>query len=309
MDTPCDLCDGNQFEVIATRDRAGVSLSTVICGTCGLIRHASVPSADELEAFYRDSYRREYHGEDSPSPRRVVRAWRRGQALFGRLSPFVDPGGKVFEVGAGLGLNLKPFQLAGTPATGIEPNKSFGGFSRDVLRTDVHQGRLEDVPTDPVHDLVLFTHVIEHMRSPRAALELIGERLLAPDGAIYLECPNVGAPFARPSKLFHRAHIFNFTPSSLRMLAARAGFVVARDFASERDPTIAVLLRRGEASHAIDSKNKARTLRALDVGWLGYHLKPAYLTLRAIKLRERAREALGTQQAYEQVLHRCKVDA
>jgi 2-polyprenyl-3-methyl-5-hydroxy-6-metoxy-1,4-benzoquinol methylase len=305
MGTPCDLCDGDGFSVIATRDRAGAPLSTGICGTCGLIRHTEMPSAEELEAFYRESYRREYHGEETPSPRRVVRAWRRGQALYRRLKPFANPGGRVFEVGAGLGLNLKPFQLAGVAAAGIEPNESFGGYSRDVLHTDVRQGRLEDVSAEPVHDLVLFAHVIEHMRSPRAALELIGERLLAPDGSIYLECPNVGAPFARPSKLFHRAHIFNFTPSSLRMLAARAGFVVAQDFASERDPTIAVLLRRGEASLAIDRENNARTRRALDVGWLGYHLKPSYLALRAIKLRERAREARETGRVYEEILRHC----
>ena len=50
--TPCDLCGENAFQRIADRDRDSQLLDTVICMNCGLIRHAEVPSEDDLKRFY-----------------------------------------------------------------------------------------------------------------------------------------------------------------------------------------------------------------------------------------------------------------
>src|SRR6476619_4618273 len=75
----CDRCGGRQFEVVSRRDRKGKALDTAVCVRCGLVAHLNVPSDKELAEFYSHHYREEYHGETTPSPRRVVRAWRNGQ--------------------------------------------------------------------------------------------------------------------------------------------------------------------------------------------------------------------------------------
>ena len=78
----------------------------------------------------------------------------------------------------------------------------------------------------------------------------------------------------------------------------------------DRDPTVAVLLRRGDPPpsdlDAIGARNRERTQRALRSGWFGYHLRPAYLSLRAVKVAERARELVGTERAYREILRRCE---
>src|SRR5690606_30690153 len=70
----CDLCGGERFELIAHYDRHGDPLATTMCLDCGLVCHAQIPSDQQLAEFYACQYRRAYHGETIPSPRRVMRA-------------------------------------------------------------------------------------------------------------------------------------------------------------------------------------------------------------------------------------------
>src|SRR5690606_22108136 len=109
----CDLCGDRGFELVATLDRRGEPLNTVVCTTCGLVAHARIRSDAELDRYYADEYRQDYHGEFAPSDRRVCRAWNNGQRLLKQLSPYVDRGASVFEIGAGIGCNVKSFELAG----------------------------------------------------------------------------------------------------------------------------------------------------------------------------------------------------
>ena len=53
----CDLCNGTEFQQIGDRDRDGNPLTTVMCSRCGLVRHAVVPSQQELLEFYSGGYR------------------------------------------------------------------------------------------------------------------------------------------------------------------------------------------------------------------------------------------------------------
>ena len=82
----CDLCGADQFETVGKLDRKGKPLETVVCTTCGLVAHGQIPTEAELEAFYATDYRKDYHGEISPSSRRVMRAWKNGMRIERRLS-------------------------------------------------------------------------------------------------------------------------------------------------------------------------------------------------------------------------------
>jgi SAM-dependent methyltransferase len=213
-------------------------------------------------------------------------------------------------VGAGLGLNLKPFQLAGHPVGGLEPNEGWSGFARETLRVPLTTGGLRDLRPEPRHELILFTHVVEHLRDPRGGLEVL-RRSLAPGGRIYLECPNAAAPFALPSRMFHRAHLFNFGPATLEALAAQAGLRVVERYADARDPTIAVLLAAAAPGAELPPppgpENAARMRSAVrGTGWLGYHLRPSYLRLRVVKLGERLSEGRDVRGEYARLLERCE---
>ena len=306
----CTLCDGHDVELLATRDRRGNPLSTVVCIDCGLISHQDIPTDTEVSKYYSQEYRKDYHGEHLPSAKRVVNAWNRGQRLLSDLGGFLQPGSRVFEVGAGIGCSVKVFELAGYDASGIEPGDGFGHYSRDVLRSPVRQGLLEDVPRDSDCDLVLLVHVIEHFNDPCRALNQIHD-LLKPGGRFYVECPNVGAPHAAPGKLFHYAHIYNFTHTTLRMLARKCGFRVAEQFSSESEGNIRMVLERGVAEPpVIDLDSYRASLAAVNrYSTITYHARPSYLAGRVRTISVRTAERLLAKRRLRDVVEACQEPA
>lgn len=289
----CDLCGSLNRELLATLDRHGKPLNTGICRQCGMVAHWQRPTEEELQEFYASEYRQSYHGEMTPSPRRVRRAWVNGQRIYQRLKPFVGPKDSIFEVGAGIGCNVKAFELNGHRAAGIDPGEGFQQFSHEQLRADVQNRNLFELPETSQHEVILLIHVIEHFRSPRRALAHI-RKMLQPNGLLYVECPNLAAPFATRSRLFHFAHITNFTHSSLRMLAESCGFRVVECFNDESNPNLQVLLEKSKSTRQdIDTENYSRTLAAITrYNVLTYSLRPSYLLNRVAKLASYATEYL-----------------
>ncbi len=306
---PCDFCGSLNRELLATLDRHGKPLNTGICRTCGMVAHWQRPTEAELQEFYTNEYRQSYHGEETPSPRRVRRAWVNGQRIYRRLKPFIGPKDSIFEVGAGIGCNVKAFELNGHRAAGIDPGEGFQRFSHEQLRADVQNRNLFDLPVSQQHDVILLIHVIEHFRSPRRALEHI-HKMLPANGLLYVECPNLAAPFATRSRLFHFAHITNFTPSSLKMLAESCGFRVVECFSDEGNPNLQVLLEKSKTMRQnIDEENYERTLEAITrYNALTYSLRPSYLFNRVAKLASYAAEYLIGPAWLKGLTQRCQAE-
>lgn len=282
--SPCPLCGQSEREILSRRDRRGKPLATAICPRCGLVSHNVIPTDEALRDYYASQYRLEYHHESTPSARRVMRAWRQGARLLKLLREYVKPGAAVMEIGAGIGATVKAFELAGFDARGIEPGAGFQTFSHDKLHAPVERATLDEIPTATNADLVLLVHVIEHLRDPAWALGRIRE-LMNENGLLYIECPNLQAPFARPSRLFHQAHIFNFTGATLEAFAHRAGLETARRFGGDGDPNLAFLFSRGETTGSLDSSNYESTLASLKrYNVVTYHLRLRYLSTRMKKL-------------------------
>jgi SAM-dependent methyltransferase len=303
----CDLCGRTSFELVGRLDRKGQELHTAVCTHCGLVAHAEIPSEAELNAFYVSDYRQEYHQEVTPSDRRVMRAWQGGQRILRQLAPMIAKDQSIFEVGAGIGCTVKSFELAGYDASGIEPGGGFQQFSAERLHAQVDDRFLFDLPNEPVHDVVLLVHVIEHFRSPREALEHI-RTILKPGGRLYVECPNLAAPFARHDRLFHFAHIHNFTPTTLIGMARRCGFELLWRHSTDDDPNLQMLFGRTDTVvKDVDPDGYRQTMTALrSPGNLRYHLRWKYLWPRAKKIAGYLREHLTAKQHVEQLLQTCE---
>lgn len=280
----CDLCGESEFDVISSADRHGQQLDTGVCRNCGLVAHMQIPTEEELHQFYSEDYRQDYHGELTPSHRRVMRAWYNGRRIFEQLQPHLTPGQRLLEVGAGIGCTVKVFDLNGWQASGIDPNVGFLDYSREHLQSPISVGNLYDLPSQPEYDVVLLIHVIEHFRSPKAALQHI-RQLLPTGGKFYVECPNLAAPFATQPRMFHFAHIHNFTPRTLQWMAELCGFRLVSTFGSETDPNLQMLFEAAEPQAVDFSGGLEATTEALHrYNNLTYHLRPAYLTSRVCKV-------------------------
>lgn len=302
----CDLCGCKRFELLCDFDRRGEKLTTVICWRCGLVQHGVIPTDDELAQYYEQEYRSDYNGEETPSAKRVVREWKRGRERFELVRPFLNSDDRVFEIGSGIGCNLKHFELAGHEAAGIEPGAGFAAFSRTRMHCDVRQGIWQDEPPVPTYDLVLLIHVLEHLNSPTRALRHIHD-MLRPGGRLYIEVPNLAAPHAAPKRLFHYAHIYNFTPWTLSMLGQSCGFEVTKILSAERDRNLMMVLTRSEScSREIDSESYLKTLAAVRrYNTLTYHLRANYLVERFNDIVRYAKERRTAAVQFDEIMRIC----
>ena len=302
----CCLCEGTDFEIINTKDRRGSSLVTVMCQHCGLISHRDIPTDEQLEQFYKSDYRLEYHGQRDPVPRRVMRAWKNGQRILRQLKPHVTRNARLLEIGAGLGCTVRNFQNAGYDIAGIDPSEDYTEFSTTQLGANMSKQSLADLDgTEPL-DAILLVHVIEHLNAPHHAMLKL-HRLLKPGGQLYIECPNLDAPVARRSQLFHYAHVYSFTPATLRMLAERCGFELVRQFGHKKQANLQMLFRRTEVrSFHIREHSSQRTLQRIRMSRLRYHLRPKYLIERVRKLTSYGIEHLFAERFVSRLIAECR---
>ncbi|MFP5240635.1 MAG: class I SAM-dependent methyltransferase [Acidobacteriota bacterium] len=232
-DHPCDSCGGTSF----TPHMRGIKdyeygtpgqWDVTRCDCCGLVRLDPFPTLEEALATYPDSY-----VQYSPRSNGIVGPlYRRFVENQGRImAAMVPPDARVLDVGAACGefMHILGRQNPGWKVTGLEPNAKAVETGRKLFGADLVQGTLEDNPFEEgSFDLVILTHVIEHVPSPTDTLARIN-RLLAPGGLLYGETENLDAPDAKVMGkywgLFHiPRHLYFFTPGTLSALVRKAAF-------------------------------------------------------------------------------------
>jgi SAM-dependent methyltransferase len=311
---PCLLCQNSQFLQVARLDRRGHPLTTVLCPDCGLVSHEVIPDDQQLLDYYAREYREDYHGEFTPSPYRVLREWKRGQALLSLLANQLKPADRVLEIGSGIGCTVKSFDLAGFRASGIEPGEGFCRFSGDQLNADVKQKTLEELVAGDDQQLVLLVHVLEHFNDPARSLRTV-HQLLANNGLCYLEVPNFAAPHAAPGRQFHFAHIYNYTADTLAMLAESSGFVLQQQLSQPGDKNLQMLFRKtaGPARPIQlpdNTTSRDRSLQALSkYNRLTYHLRWRYLRDRLGTIISHRADRWRAARRLARLLERCQATA
>jgi SAM-dependent methyltransferase len=291
--SPCRLCGGAERQVLATRGRGLEPLTTVVCRGCGLVSHHPLPEPADVAAFYATRYRVAYKGGWEPKRKHALRALRGAIARAGRLAPLLQPGSRVLDVGASSGEFTYVMQRAGFVARGIEPNLGYADFARRTYGVAVETGGLDDVRIAPASlDLVTLNHVLEHLADPWAALRRLGS-WLAPGGLLFIEVPNLTGVRKQATNTFHTAHIWNFTPETLALLAWQEGFAALMQ--ADLAGTSIVLRRRrlGDTAPAgADAALAERLARqvATTGGALPYLLSGAPITRRVSRLRRNIEE-------------------
>ena len=227
MSVGCALCGAKGTEIVSRTDRHGQPLVTVLCSGCGVLRNDPVPTAEDLDRFYRKDYRESYKGATEPRLRQVWRNLERLKVHFVEFRDIYSRGGDWLDLGSGSGEFTFLAKHLGAEMTAVEPHEGYAAYCREKLGLDVAGRTLEecDFPAERF-DLIRLSHVLEHMRDPVASLATL-RGWLRPGGVIYIEVPNIEAEARNKlqGRMFHFGHIYNYNPVTLRHVAARAGLV------------------------------------------------------------------------------------
>lgn len=221
---PCNLCGSSDVEVIGDRDRDGRPLRTTICRRCGLVWSNPRPAAQDVRRYYSSEYRLDYKGHSTPSMRHVARSARGALNRYRALAPFIAPGSRVLDAGAGGGEVVYVLRKFGFDASGLEPDESYARHAREALGAPVVTGFVQDVSFPAASfDAVTMYHALEHVEDPSAILSRL-RGWMVDGGVLFIEVPNVEAVCIAPSHRFHFAHFYNFNRDTLEALGRKAGF-------------------------------------------------------------------------------------
>lgn len=224
----CPVCNSNNYEIVHSQqndyiigfDFVDYKNNFVLCKNCGLVYSNPVPTEDELFKYYSNfnNYTNvENNGEaDSSSYKKFNRIYQLIQNEF--QSNFK---GKVLEIGCGTATGLSIFKENGWAVLGIDPSKTASKIAKKLFDIDVIASNFDEkiLPSIGKMDVVILSHVLEHLIDPNKIIELM-KLILNEKGIIYIEVPNLLKPLMSKC-YFSFEHLNYFTVNTLKNLLAK----------------------------------------------------------------------------------------
>ncbi len=161
-----------------------VVLESLLCRGCGFMCFSPRPSTDDIDAKYRflQVVEKDIGGQRSDR-KSLERDRKRAHKVFEVIKRYApDDKLRVLDVGGGNGRILIPFIEQGHDCYLVDYNVN------PIKGVNKIADRLEDVPLGNKYDVVICSHVIEHLAEPAVALKQMAD-LIEENGVIYGEVP------------------------------------------------------------------------------------------------------------------------
>ena len=229
----CSVCNSNnfteafhqQYESVTAFGGAGYSQTVVICKNCGFTYSNPSPGPEELMKYYQMFSNYENPQRAGKESEQMVAKWKRTYDLIEKHFP-TNYTGNVLEIGCATATGLSIFKSKGWNVLGIEPSAAAANIARQLYDIEVIVGLFDSklLVDRGQFDIILLSHVLEHLLSPKMILSDI-RNLLGKRGLVYIEVPNLLRPFV-PMGYFTIEHLSYFTPATLSSLLELGGFTV-----------------------------------------------------------------------------------
>ena len=223
------LCGRDNSDLVARRDRYGLPVNTHLCRHCGTMWTSPRLVEQSLSLFYEQDYRSIYIGHAQGPDAFFEQQVKIGRSVYDYIASEVDTEftspSRVFDIGCGAGGMLIPFQQQGWQVAGCDLGSEYLERGREVGLT-LEQGGPSILQQHGCADLVILSHVLEHLPNPKQSLEEISG-LLIDGGYLYIELPgifNIHRTYKDPLRFLQNAHFYHFTLSTLSTLLADAGY-------------------------------------------------------------------------------------
>lgn len=220
------LCGADDDILLTDIDRYGIPVNTVICRNCGLLRINPYLDQRSLEKFYDTDYDKIYRNE-IPVNTFFKEQLNQGNEILNKIESVIPLSlhPAVMEIGCSMGGNLLPFQQRGCAVFGTDYNHDHVEKGKKI-GLDLRIGSWEKLQDVPPADVMILSHVLEHMKDPKQFLKEV-LRLIKKDGLIYIAVPAVeDIPFFYGydiMKWLQNAHAYNFSNMTLKELITLCG--------------------------------------------------------------------------------------
>lgn len=246
----CNLCGENNssflFESYDRQYKNPGIFKLVRCHRCGLVYLN--PRPRDVGVYYPDDYipHNLYNLSKDTFPESLTSKFLNSEKYYKKNKNTVDHffasifemvynpippcySGKVLDVGCGSGISLYNLKKRGWDVYGLDLSEKAVRFVQEELGLkNIFAGTLEDKKyPENFFDVVLLTHVIEHLPNPKKTLSEV-KRILRPGGLLLITTPNFACLNA---KLFRKywfpletpRHLYLFTPKTLQNLFGLVG--------------------------------------------------------------------------------------
>jgi 2-polyprenyl-3-methyl-5-hydroxy-6-metoxy-1,4-benzoquinol methylase len=139
---------------------------------------------------------------------------------------------RLLDVGCATGALLGYLSGRGWQADGVEINGAQAEYARRTRGLNIYQLPLEKNGfADNSYQIVTASHLIEHLRAPRAFLAEV-RRVLSPGGRLFIITPNCDGFQARLFKARWRSaifdHLYLFSAETLSRMLEQEGFTIEK---------------------------------------------------------------------------------
>jgi SAM-dependent methyltransferase len=230
---PCALCGNDEFK----EQLCCEGFAYVRCKRCGLVQINPQPEQTEVIRRYQEGSGAAYLSYELANEAAFLRLQEMAleDAGFEEIEAALARGNaaapKVLDIGCATGALLEKLRDRGWACAGVEISPS-AEYARNERGLDVRQTSLEKARfPDASFDLVLASHLIEHLNDP-AAFVREACRVLAPGGYFLVTTPNIAGFQARLFQSRWRSaifdHLYLFSVKTLSALLRQSGFAVER---------------------------------------------------------------------------------
>lgn len=193
------------------------------CNLCGIVYVRDYLTDNDLSKYYSVMSNYEYSSNDNKWPIEDQKKYERQHRFvtyFCEKKPYTN----VLDIGCSLGYTLSLFKQDGSSVLGIEPSSKLKEIAKRQYDVDVITDFFnKDLKLPNKYDVVLLSHVAEHLKYPKEIFMSIKE-VLESDGLVYVEVPSIELFDERDLFQFSFEHINYFSHGSLSNLMHAAGF-------------------------------------------------------------------------------------
>ena len=258
----CDLCGSSDYAVVwdkVERQALGIMDSvtikendviyngvTVQCKVCGLIYIRERLTADELANYYVNEYRNNYETNSDSEHEHC-------DLVIRYLDVFSPKPAKSLDIGCSQGFLVKVLYENGIDAYGIDTTK-LSDSSR------VFDISLQDFDGKG-YDLITIINTLEHMYSPKEALNKIHD-MLTDDGKVLVVVPNFYTLVIKNTSdgFMSNMHLYHFDMYTLTQYLRVCGFkVIDCSIVDERNMQKLYILAEKSEKKPLSLKRKINT--------------------------------------------------